>query len=156
HLPCSKVMFLVQNQLLEEMELPGLRLQFQEITTDTSKFELTVVAQETRQGLVLRAQYSTTLFEAETIDRLLRYFETLLEGIVATPAQRLSQLPLLTMAERHQLLVEWNRTQTSYPVDQCVHRVFEARATETPEATALIFGEYQLTYQELNTRANQL
>jgi amino acid adenylation domain-containing protein/FkbH-like protein len=156
HLPYSKVMFLVQNQLLEEMELPGLRLEFQELTTDTSKFELTVVAQETRQGLVLRAQYNTALFEAGTIDRLLRYFETLLEGIVANPAQRLSQLPLLTAAERYQLLVEWNRTQTPYPADQCIHRVFETKAAETPEGTALVFGEYQLTYQELNTRANQL
>lgn len=156
HLPFTKVMFLVQNELLEEMQWPDLRLQFEEIKTDTSKFELTLVAQETRRGLVLRAEYNTRIFETATIDRLLCHFELLLEGLVRDPAQRLSQLPLLSPAERHQLVVEWNNTRTEYPHDKCIHQVFEEQAARAPKATAVVFGEQELTYGELNSRANQL
>jgi amino acid adenylation domain-containing protein/FkbH-like protein len=156
HLPCSNVMFVLQNELLEEMQLPDLRLEFQEVMTDTSKFELTVVVQETRRGLVLRAEYDTQLFNSSTIERLLQHFETLLSGVVAEPSRRLSELPLLTATERHQLLVEWNSTTAEYPRDKCIHQVFEEQAARTPKATAMVFKEQPLTYHELNTRANQL
>jgi amino acid adenylation domain-containing protein/FkbH-like protein len=156
HLPFTKIMFLLQNELLEEMRLPDLQLEFQETMTDTSKFELTLVVQDTRRGLLLRAEYDTQLFEAATITRLLEHFELLLRGVVGDPAQRLSQLPLLSPVERHKLLVEWNDTRSEYPRDQCIHQVFEAQAERTPEATAVVFGEHLLTYRELNSRANQL
>ena len=68
---------------------------------------------------------------------MIGHFETLLEGIVADPEQPISTLPLLTEAERHQLLVEWNSTETEYPKDGCIHELFEAQAATTPEAIAL-------------------
>ncbi|MFQ5906231.1 MAG: amino acid adenylation domain-containing protein, partial [bacterium] len=77
-------------------------------------------------------------------------------GIVADPEQRLSKLPLLTEAERHQLLVEWNDTRTDYPGDSCIHQLFEAQVERTPEKIAVVFEDHQLTYSELNARANQL
>jgi len=84
------------------------------------------------------------------------HFQTLLESIVANPQQRLSDLPLLTAAEQHQLLVEWNNTRTNYPSNTCIHQLFEFQAEQTPNAVAAVFGSEQLTYRELNHRANQL
>ena len=109
-------------------------------------------------------EYSIDLFDAVTIRRILSHFQTLLEGIVADPEQRISELPLLPEAEKHQLLVEWNDTKTDYPTDKCIHELFETQVEKTPDAIALVFpstgsgrGEdQQLTYRELNNRANQL
>ena len=103
-----------------------------------------------------RLEYNTDLFNRDTITRLLGHYHTLLQGIVANPEQRLSDLPLLTVAERHQLLVVWNDTQTDYLRDLCVHNLFGAQVERTPDATALVFGNQQLTYRELNAQANQL
>src|SRR3569832_2238691 len=80
----------------------------------------------------------------------------MLEGIVDNPEARLDQLQQLTPAERHQLLVERNNTQTDYPFDQCIHQLFEAQVEQTPDAVAVVFEDQQLTYQQLNRRANQL
>ena len=101
-------------------------------------------------------QYNTDLFEATTIKRMARHFETLLEGIVANPQQQISKLPLLTEVEQHQLLVEWNNTQANYPLDKCIHQLFEEQVENTPNAVAVVFENQQLTYRQLNTRANQL
>ncbi len=98
--------------------------------------------------------YSTDLFDAATIERLVGHFVTLLEGIVADPDQRISELPLLTEPERHQLLVEWNDTAVDYPRDKCVHELFEQQVASTPDAVAVVCGDQQLTYRELN-RAGQ-
>ncbi len=87
---------------------------------------------------------------------MLGHFNTLLEGIVANPDQPLSELPLLTSAERHQLLVEWNRTEVAYLKDRCLHELIEEQVQRTPDAVAVIFEDTQLTYRQLNERANQL
>ena len=100
--------------------------------------------------------YNTDLFEAATIARMLAHFQTLLEAVVADPEQRLSDLPLLTETERQQLLVEWNDTKTDHPQDLCIHQLFEAQVERTPDAIAVVFEDEQLTYGELNRRANQL
>src|SRR5437588_12807503 len=87
---------------------------------------------------------------------MLGHFQTLLEGIVANPEQRLSGLPLLTEAEHRQLLAEWNATQTAYPKDVCIHELFEAQVERTPEALAVVYEDRQFSYKQLNQRANQL
>ena len=84
------------------------------------------------------------------------HFLTLLEGIIANPEQQISQLPLLTPVEQQQLLVEWNDTQVDYPSDNCIHQLFEKQVERTPDGVAVVFEEQQLTYQQLNSRANQL
>jgi amino acid adenylation domain-containing protein/non-ribosomal peptide synthase protein (TIGR01720 family) len=101
-------------------------------------------------------EYNTDLFDAAAIGRMLGHFQTLLEGIVADPQQHVSNLPILTQPERHTLLVEWNHTQVDYPKDVCVHQLFEAQVEQTPEAMAVVFEDQQLTYRELNRRANQV
>ncbi|WP_445302295.1 amino acid adenylation domain-containing protein [Microcoleus sp. F4-D5] len=126
-----------------------------DIDTETAKFDLTLELQETSEGLVGRFEYSTDLFDAETIERMVGHFQTLLEGIVAHPDQKIAELPLLTDFEWQQL-VAWNNTKTDYPKDACIHQLFEAQVEIAPDAIALIFEDKQLTYKELNVRANQL
>src|SRR5207249_3968202 len=112
-------------------------LQPQEVESGTSKFDLTLSLEEREQGLRGVLEYSSDLFEAATIRRLAGHYRRLLEEIVADPEQRLSALPLLTEAERQQLLVEWNATQTGYSRHSCIHELFEAQVESTPEAVAV-------------------
>ncbi|HEY5868693.1 MAG TPA: condensation domain-containing protein, partial [Candidatus Tectomicrobia bacterium] len=106
--------------------------------------------------LVLRLSYQCARFDRTTITRMLGHLQNLLEGMVASPGQRLAHLSLLTKAERQQLLVAWNDTYTAYPQDMCVHQVFEAQVERTPDSVAVVFEGQVLTYRELNTRANRL
>ncbi len=126
------------------------------VETGTAKCDLYLDLAERPEGLLCRWEYSTDLFDATTIARMAGHWQTLLEGVVANPTRRLSELPLLTEKERHQLLVEWNATQATYPRDQCIHQLFEAQVERTPDAVAVVFEEEQLTYRELNSKANQL
>ena len=105
--------------------------------------------------LLVTIKYDSQRFEQATITRMLGHLQTLLEGMVTNFEQRLADMPLLTQAERHQLLVEWNDTQRDYP-DTCIHQIFEAQVERTPDALAVAFEDEQLTYRELNVRANQL
>lgn len=134
----------------------GWTLTHMEVETGTSKFDLSLILEDRPEGLLALFEYSTDLFEAATIERLVGHFQTLLEGIVAHPEQRLSDLPLLTAAERQQLLVERNTTQVAYPQDMCLHQLFEAQVERTPGAVAVVYKGMRLTYRELNVKANRL
>jgi amino acid adenylation domain-containing protein len=101
-------------------------------------------------------RYSTDLFDSSTITRMLGHFETLLQGIVAEPRQRLSDLPLLSATEKQQLLVEWNDTARPFPQESCIHHLFEEQVERTPDAPALSYEGEQVSYAELNARANRL
>ena len=103
-----------------------------------------------------RMNYRLELWEHSTVERLVGHFVTLLEGIVADADQRVSDLPLLAEPERHQLLVEWNDTAVAYPRERCVHELFEEQVERSPDAVAVVFEDQELTYRELNQRANQL
>jgi amino acid adenylation domain-containing protein len=122
----------------------------------TSKFDLTLALARSEEGLAGIFEYSTDLFDAETISTLATHFRTLVESVVADPATRLWDLELLSAEERHRLVVDWNRTACDLPATGGVQQMFEARAAATPSAPALAFGEQVLTYDELNRRANRL
>jgi amino acid adenylation domain-containing protein len=154
--PLFQVMFVFQNASSMPLKLEGLTLSPLELENGTAKFDLTVSIREEPHGLKTSLQYNTDLFDSATILRMQGHFQTLLEGIVANPQQRISDLPILTSPERQQLLVEWNNTQKDYPRDKCIHELFESQVEQTPQAVAVVFGDQQLTYQELNERANQL
>ncbi len=154
--PLFQVMFVLQNAPWEAAQLAGLEVTPMLIDSGTSKFDLTLFVREWGEALQAVVEYKTDLFEAETIRRMLGHFQTLLEGIVANPDQRLSDLPLLTSAERQQLLVDWNRTEVPYRRDQCLHQLIQEQVDCTPEAVAVVFEDKQLTYRQLNERANQL
>ncbi|MEB3214887.1 MAG: AMP-binding protein [Nostocales cyanobacterium 94392] len=106
--------------------------------------------------LVFDFDYNTDLFNDSTIHRFLELFQTLLRETIANSQKSLASLPLLNQSQRHQLLVEWNDTQTEYPQNKCIHELFEEQVAKTPNAIAVVFENQQLTYQELNNRANQL
>lgn len=126
-----------------------------DISTDTSKFDLSLLIEDRPEGLNCCFEYSTDLFEEATIGRMVGHLQTLLAGIVAHPAQPLSTLPLLTEAEQQQLAT-WNATTLDYPRDRLLHQLFEAQVARTPAAVALISGQSRLTYEALNKKANQL
>jgi non-ribosomal peptide synthetase component F len=127
-----------------------------EIDQGTAVFDVTLHLLESPEGLSGQFEYSTDLFDAATIARLAEHFQTLLEGIVTNPHQRISQLPLLTESEQRQLLVEWNATQADYPADAAIHQLFQLQAERTPDVVAVVFDGAQLTYGELSRRANQV
>ncbi|NMF66950.1 non-ribosomal peptide synthetase [Brasilonema octagenarum] len=154
--PLFQVMFALQNASTSQVELTGLTVTPLITEGTTAKFDLTLIMQNTATGLVGFWEYNTDLFDASTIERLTGHFVTLLEGIIANPQQQISQLPLLTAAEQQQLLVEWNDTQADYPSDKCIHQLFEEQCLSTPDAVAVVFADQQLTYDQLNNRANQL
>lgn len=138
------------------LELSGLRLESLALEQQVAQFDLTLVMAEVEDGLAASIQYNTDIFEAATMQRLAGHFVRLLEGITSAPPQPLKLLPLLTPEETHQLLWEWNDTEINYAPEQLIHELFEAQARRTPEATALIFQERRVSYQELNGQANQL
>jgi amino acid adenylation domain-containing protein len=156
YLPLVQVMFTLQGAVNHDVALPGLESTPIDIDPGTARFDLTLVAEQKTNGLDLVLEYSTDLFEAATARRMLGQFQTLLEGIVADSRQRVSQLPILTAAERQQQLVEWNRTQVDFPRDAGLHQLFEAQAALHPQREALVAGSRRLTYRELNDRADQL
>lgn len=119
-------------------------------------FDLALSFWEDGEGLSGQVEYSTDLFDAETVARLLEHYHTLLQGIVANPAERLSRLPLLSAPERRQLVSEWNDTAADLAVDACIHEMFEAQASRTPDAVAVTHRGSSLTYEALNRRANRL
>jgi len=156
--PLFQVGFAFQPPVIEDPS--GWNIQQFMLDNGCSKFDLSFLVEErleaTASKIIGKIEYKTDLFDVTTIERMLGNLITLLEGIVANPNQNISQLPLLTEKERHQLLVEWNNTIVDYPKDKCVHQLFEEQVEKTPDAVAVVFGEQQLTYRELNRRANQL
>lgn len=122
---------------------------------EQTNYPLTVVVVPGSE-LSLAISYSCEHFHASTIAQMLSHFKNLLEGIAMAPARCLSDLPLLTKAERRQQVVKWNNIKTIYPQDLCIHQLFEAQVERTPDSIAIVFEDQSLTYRELNTRANQL
>ncbi|MDF5722874.1 MAG: amino acid adenylation domain-containing protein [Rhizonema sp. PD37] len=172
--PLFQVVFALQNAPMSALELTGLTLSPLPCDTETTRFDLELHLWEpnTQNGLWVDSSegisgfviYSTDLFDDATITRMLGHFQTLLESIVANPEQRIAQLPFLSESELHSLLFQWNNTQVSYPQYQCIHELFESIAEQIPDAialsarsaNALVFGDEQLSYKELNRRSNKL
>lgn len=153
--PVFQVMFNVHNLHAESPRLGDLKVEEVNFDAGTTQYDLMFEVSEHPDGLSCMAVYCADLFAEETIGRLLGHYQTLLEAAVRKPEARLSALPMLTEAERHQLLVDWKGTQKDYP-QKCIHELFEEQAARTPQSVAVCFQGRQLTYQELNERASQL
>ncbi|KAB8321061.1 amino acid adenylation domain-containing protein [Tolypothrix campylonemoides VB511288] len=136
-------------QHLQKLDISDVR------TIERTNYPLTLIAQPGVQ-LSLRFIYDTQRFDAAAIARMAGHFQTLLEGIIANPARQLSDIPLLTAAEQNQILVEWNKTESDYPKQLCIHQLFEEQVEQTPDAVAVVYEDQKLTYRELNARANKL
>lgn len=156
---------------MEQLELPGLTLApFKEIETTTSRFDLEFYLWECgedfrslwgdkwQQSAGLRGVlvYNTALFDGNAIALLLQHFQTLLTGAVENIDTKLADLPLLSVAEKHKILVEWNQTQRDYQKHLSIQQLFETQVNNNPNAIALNYKNHQITYQQLNNGSNQL
>ncbi len=155
--PLFQVVFQLLEYAGDELALLDLEASPLASVSDRVRFDLEIYLRAQPAGaLTGTIVYSTDLFDAATIERLVGHFQTLLNAIVADPDTTIGHLPLLTDAERRQLSVDWNETRRDYPRDKCVHQLFEEQAARTPDAVALVFENQRLTYNELNARSNQL
>ena len=153
--PLFQVMFVFQNVPAEKLTLPGLSFTPYEINTGIAKFDLSLILAEVETGLAVSFEYNRDLFNETTIERMSDHFQNLLQAIVANPEARISHLALFSEAEK-QLLNEWNATEAAFPDHLCVHQWFESLVSDQPDAIAVKYEDQQLTYRELNQRANQL
>jgi amino acid adenylation domain-containing protein len=145
-----------RDQLLSFIGLEGLVIESLLAESRTSKFDLTLFATDCGNEIWLEMEYSTDLFDDARITRMLGHFQTLLESVAGNPDSRLADLPILTPAERQSILVDWNRTELAYPKDRLVHELIEEQVERTPDAVAVVFESQQLTYRQLNERANHV
>ncbi|MDQ0418593.1 amino acid adenylation domain-containing protein [Croceifilum oryzae] len=156
HSPIFQTMFTLQNTKQEFPLQSDRSMELMESHTSVSKFDLSLFASETADGLGLTFEYNTDLFNETTIERMAAHFEQWLVGIVAQPKDSLSKLNMLSEAEHKQLLVEWNDTSVEGLRGGTIHAWFEEQVAKTPEAIAVVCEKETLTYRELNERSNQL
>jgi len=123
---------------------------------EPEKLELALTLAETAQGWEGTFTYNADLFDAATMARLAGHYETLLRGAVEHPDTRIALLPILPAEEYKQIVVDWNATQVEFPNDACLHELFEKQAEKLPDKIAVVFKDEQITYGELNRRANRL
>ena len=155
HHPLFQVSFTLQMEPLV-IELDGISAEPIEFDNGAAKFDLLAELWEANGGVSGRFEYDTDLFDVTTIRRMISHYQAILESVVANPQARISELEILTPEERVQLLENWNETSLAYPKDKCIHQLFEEQVERTPDAIALVCQGEQLTFQELNNKANQL
>ncbi|NEQ24566.1 MAG: amino acid adenylation domain-containing protein, partial [Microcoleus sp. SIO2G3] len=126
----------------------------QYVCCDRFKLKLSCVRRD--KALLAEFHYDSNLFKPKDIERWAGHFQALLESVIANPDAAIGELEILNLSDRQQLLVEFNNTHVDYPKDRCIHHLFEEQAARTPENIALVYEDQQLTYAQLNTRANQL
>lgn len=154
--PIFQAAFVFENESLVTQRTGSLKWESEFVRIAHVKFDLTLTLIGKNGGLRGVLEYATGIFEPETIRRLAENYLNLLADIVADPQQPVSNLKLLSAAERNRLLIGWNNTAADYPRDQTIHQLFEAQTLKTPDAVAVLCDDKQLTYRELNLRANQV
>jgi amino acid adenylation domain-containing protein len=155
HTPLFQVVFALENTP-RPLHVPGLSMKRLEVDRRTARCDLSLFTSDKGPGLSCLWEYSTDLFDADTIDRLALNYRTILESALSNPADPISRLGICSEAERRRLLVEWNADRTDPSPGACMQEVFEAQAERTPDSIAVICAGERLTYRELNARANQL
>ena len=153
--PLFQVMFQLRNYPSHPVRISNLTIEPFALNSGIAKFDLSLAMRDEADGLSADMDFNADLFDGATITRMFGHFQTLLQSILADPGRRLSELQLLTERERRQL-VDWNETRRDYPRDKCLQQLFEEQVERTPDAVAVVFGSEQLSYRELNFRANQL
>ena len=156
HTPLFQVMLVLQNTPPTVIEFPGLALRADAVPSQRSNFDLTLWVTECSGRLDATLQYSTALFDPSTIERIAGHLRTLLHGVTVNPLARLSELPLLTEQEERKLLVEWAAEDRPSRAIACVHQVVETQARRTPNFPAVVAADGQVSYRELNEKADRL
>jgi len=154
--PLFQVVFALQNETLPPLTFEGLETELISPRVRTARFDLECHIWKTPNGLKISFIYDTALFRAAAIRRMLTHFQTLLESISLNPESKISDLPLMDAVERNKLLTDWNSTASEYPRDKTIHELFEKQAEKYPDKTAAACGNRDISYAELNRRANKL
>jgi aspartate racemase len=156
HSPLFQVMFTLEDDSSSVWGVSGLTCKSLEIDSSTAKFDLSLELKESAGELRGWFEYNSDLFDRENIARLVGHFQTLLESIVTDPDRPIGKYPLLTDAEYQQIVLDWNDTDADYNYDRTIHQMFEERVAQSSDRIAVVFEDRQLTYGELNAKANQL
>ena len=154
--PLFQVVFVMQNAPFEPLRLPHLTITLEPLENNTAKFDLTLSAREGDNGLSLSLEYNSDIFDSAAIKRMLRQYEVLLDGVAHNPALEISRVPLLSANEREALIAAVQTPVSHYPAGKTLHQLFEERAAAQPRSTAIVDGDAQLTYEELDRQANRL
>ncbi|MBN1481963.1 amino acid adenylation domain-containing protein [candidate division KSB1 bacterium] len=156
--PLFQVMFVLQNTPRGSIgfEQSSLAMEVVEADERAAKFDITLVMAESSDGYYAEFEYNTDLFKKESIQRMADHFVLLLQQMVKSPHAQISELELVTEAEKTAIIQSWNATDVSFPRDKCIHELFEERIARTPDAPALYFEGELLTFAELNQRVNTL
>lgn len=155
-MPLIQVMFQLRTGRGEGVELPGLKLDEMELEVGAAKFDLNLDMTDQPDGLSCLCEYSAELFDATAVLRMMRHFQSLLEAAMDDPARPISKLSMLSPEESQQLLVEWNDTASDYASDASIAELFEEQVEQRADAVAISSGSRQISYAELNRRANRL
>jgi amino acid adenylation domain-containing protein len=153
--PLFQVMFALENNASPDLDLSGLDTELLGVKGAIAKFDLTLMVMEDDHQLNCSWEYATDLFKEGTIQRMAEHFEVLLQGMIEHPQKPIHTLPLITAAELLQLQC-WNQTQTDDPDDKTLVDIFEEQVAKNPQNIAVVLESQQLTYQQLNQKANQL
>jgi amino acid adenylation domain-containing protein len=156
--PLFQVLFTLRSEPLPELALPGLALRPADTFPGAVQFDLSLLLEESRSGGIDGwIEHSSDLFDGTTVERLALHCGHLLASAAADPDRRLSDLPLLSEAERAALLVQWNDTRLEVPgPEACIHELVQTQVERTPDRIAAVDGEAALTYRELEDRASRL
>ncbi|MCI0748621.1 MAG: amino acid adenylation domain-containing protein [Verrucomicrobia subdivision 3 bacterium] len=152
--PVFQAMFATKSRPDTIPQIPGCTCRVNEIHTGTAKYDLTLVVEQDQGDLRGYVEFNTDLFDRATAEHLCGHVKTMLEAAIADPEKTIGKLPLLTSMEREEIVMTWNATDVHVRHDRCVHEMFEEQVERTPDAVAAIFEDEQLTYRELNRRAN--
>ncbi len=156
HSPLFQVMLVLQNNAEVVAKFSGLNVAVVDIQRQLSKYDLNLEVIESESGLKLNWQYNSDLFKAATIERMAEQFEVLLGAIVAEPTRNVFELALLGTFQQNRQLLAWNDTARAFDEASCIHQLFETHAANQPQTVAVMAGGAQLSFGELNARANQL
>ncbi|MCX8132274.1 MAG: amino acid adenylation domain-containing protein [Clostridia bacterium] len=154
--PLFDTMFTLQNIDVSELRRDNLVFSPYELDCKTSKFDFSIQAVEKAEAINFNLDYCTGLFRHETMERFKNHFLNLLSDIVRRPSCKICELEIMTEEEKNRLLYEFNRTEAEYPKEKTIHELFEEQVERTPDNIAVVYQDRQLTYKELNEKANQL
>jgi non-ribosomal peptide synthetase component F len=149
-------MFVLQNTEMAELKMKGLKFEPYETRYDIAKLDLTLTGEEVAGKLHFTIEYCTKLFRQETMNRLAGHYVNILRAMAENQSLRLNEVEMLSARERLQLIREFNNTEKIYCKERVIQELFEEQVRKSSEKVALVCGEYQLTYRDLNAKANRL
>ena len=154
--PLFDVMFTFQNIEEEELSISGLDISPYETDIKISKFDMTLAAYESSNQLILDLEYSSQLFKRATIEKFIKYFESIIDQIIGQVDIKLSSIEILSKKDREKILKTFNAEKATFPSNKLIHQIFEEQAALYPDKIAVELGADNITYDQLNKRSNQL